>query len=71
MANIAKKGSGQINLSREVSRTSWGGPPMNPPGAGGSSSSGEGGTPSMTKKGSGQITVDRSVTKPPTKAPAK
>ena len=35
--NIAKKGSGQITLSREVSRTAWGGPPMNPPGAGGSS----------------------------------
>lgn len=70
--NIAKKGSGQFNLSRDI-----GGEP-NPsgttgvkPGAGGSGASGEGGTPSLTQKGSGQFTVDRSVVKPPTRGPAK
>ncbi len=60
MGNIAKKGSGNITVTRDVSKT----PSiklMSPPGPGGSG--GEG----MTRKGSGNITVDRTVKSPPTR----
>ena len=64
MSSIAKKGSGNFTLSKEI-----GGEPNSTssvkPGAGGS----DGGN--MARKGSGNITVDRSVTSPPTRKPAK
>lgn len=66
MGNIAKKGSGQFNLSSAI-----GGKP-NPSGTTGvEPGSGGGGGKNLAKRGSGDITVDWSVKMPPIRKPAK
>lgn len=64
-SGMAKKGSGQFGLSKEVGGTPNSTSTTKPGDGGGSNELG------MSKKGSGTFSVDRGVAKPPTRKPGK